>query len=124
MDYHDKSIILQDKKEEDSRPKSNMLKITNAQKTIKKKFKKAYTNRLECEREVIRAIKPLNTKTKQNEFTLPGASTTLKIETSDPNVLCTRLRVLLASSKTSNKVQHTDEINSIINRLHELGLLI
>lgn len=123
MVNHGKSTELQEKKEEDSSSKSFNKKITDAKNTIRKKFKKAYMNRLESECEVNRAINPL-TRTKRNKFSLPGASAAQKIETSDPNVLCTRLRVLLAASKTSNEVQRTDEMNAIINRLHELGLLI
>lgn len=40
----------------------------------------------------------------------------------DPNELCERLR-LLVSSKAAGNTNHTQEINSIVEELRELGLI-
>lgn len=40
----------------------------------------------------------------------------------DPNELCDRLR-LLVSSKLAGNSNHTQEINSIVRQLRELGLI-
>lgn len=125
MEQRKKLTTLQEKREEDNNSKPMLLKITDVHKVIRKKFKKARKNRLDSERDVNRTVKPLTTKINEMEvFSLPVISSARKTEINDPNILCTRLRVLLDESKTTDKVQRTDEINAIINHLHEQDFLV
>lgn len=126
---HDKSNALQKKREQIE------LKIADTQKIIRNKFKKACLDRCMQERDAKHAMHALAT-TKTNvlksfvpDFSKPKATTanissyrsnkSRKIETNDPNILCTRLRVLLSSTNASD-VEQTAEKNAIIRKLHDL----
>lgn len=130
---HDESNTLQKKREQIE------LKIAYTQKMIRNKFKKACLNRCKQERDAKHAMHALAT-TKTNvsksfvhDFSKPKATAanissnrsnkSIKIETNDPNILCTRLRVLLASTNASD-VEQTIEKNAIIRKLHGLHLLV
>lgn len=126
---HDKSNTLQKKREQIE------LKLVDTQKTIRNKFKKACLNRCMQERDAKNAMHALATaktsvlKSFVLDFSKPKATTanisnkSRKIETIDPNILCTRLRVLLASPNDSD-VKQTIEKNAIIRKLYDLHLLV
>lgn len=141
MDHHEK-------RNQNSRSEAFKLKLTDTRAVIRNKFKKACVNRLKCEREVNHAMKPLATtanKLKSFEcgFSLPKTTSkscrqqqlpaeihshhskkSRKIETIDPNRLCNRLKVLLASTNMCDDVQRAEEINAIINHLRKLEILV
>lgn len=84
------------RKKADTKAKS-LLKLTDIRNIIRKKFKKACMDRLECERDANQTMKPLASATKTNDFPQPIASTAKMhsqqsriIETNDPNDLCAR----------------------------------
>lgn len=97
---------------------SSLAKIFATQKVIKKKFEKAYSNRLDHENDVNQAMKPLTcsrSTTKQiNKNSL------LKIN--DANELCNRLQKLI-NSQISNNDNYSQEINMIISKLRELKII-
>lgn len=139
-------------------------KLAATQSVIKKKFKKAYANRLQHEHDVNQAIEPIttvatpttstliptpslinNSESEENNISLRDLSQTkniahqLRLATKsyysyknnrsaridDPNELCDRLRLLLASRNADNETNtHIREIKSIVAKLHELGILI
>lgn len=117
-----------------------MLKLTDTRNIIRKKFKKACLNRLECERDANQAMKPLatintdNLTSVEHDSPLPKATTTTKttkiythqsrIIENDPNDLCARLRSLLASKKSCDYAQRIEEIKSIIAKLYDLNVLV
>lgn len=144
---HDESTAIQEKMDQDSG-----LKLTATQNVIRNKFKRAYSNRLEHEHDVSQAIKPITTtdelESKEDEISLqylpeasskPGTQHTAKniskqplkfrlIGSSEekqqnPNGLCERLRYLLSLQIRGN-MNHTWEINSIINELHKQKIII
>lgn len=113
--------------------KSNpLLKLTNTRNIIRKKFKIACMNRLECERDANQAMKPIaSTTTKTKNFPLAiapiariNSQQSRIIETNDPNDLCARLRALLASNKSYDNAQCIEEIKAIIAKLYDLNILL
>lgn len=117
---------IQDKMDPD-----NLSKLTATQNVIRNKFKKAYTNRLEREHDVNRAMKPLTSSstttslTNESGFKKKDEFSNHSIESRaiDSNELCNSLRKLLTSQIVDN-VNHTHEINSIIEQLRELKIII
>lgn len=137
MVHHKNSASFHEKKDQDSRSKAVLLKLADAQKIIRNKFKKACAKRIESERDVDRAMLPL-TATNTSELNSfehdsfpPNASLAKthssrkikfrKSELNDPNALCSRLKLLLASSKITKR---TDEINAIIKHLRDHEILV
>lgn len=130
MEYCNKTIAFQKKRRQATSSKAFKLKLADVQNTIRIKFKKACKIRLECERNVNQAMKPL-TATKicmhQQSSAKIYSLNSIKdssIETNNLNYLCNRLRVLLDSTNLDDDVQRTHEINAIINRLHDLKILV
>lgn len=103
MDQHDKYNAFK-------------LKIADTQNIIRNKFTKACANRLECERSTNQAMQ-------QQTSAKIYSNKSRKIETNDPNYLCTRLRVLL-TIPNMDEVQHAAEVNAIISHLHASGILL
>lgn len=99
-----------------------MSKLTVTQNVIRNKFQKAYTNRLENEDDLNRAMKPLITTT---GFEYKTNSTTSKQQQQqhDPNTLCANLRILLASSHEFDDKARM-QIKTILNELHDLEIII
>lgn len=135
----DKITTFQEKREQESTSNANMTQITDTQNVLRNKFEKACMNRFNHEQEVNQALKPLTSipspssltsisisdlDSRENVFSLRKLSTTSnKFQSIGKNDLCERLRVLL-NSQIADNVNHTQEINSIIIKLRELGILI
>lgn len=129
------------------------IKLAATQDVIKNKFSKAYANRIDGENNLNHVMQPLlmgstndatslsNTKQSQPMTTKrkdadskicknnPDTSIpfiknekTIHISNDNPNELCDRLRMLL--TLFTNDVKHAEEINSIINKLRELEILV
>lgn len=118
MAYHNKTSSKQEQRQRVDSSNALVLKLTDVKKIIRNKFKIAHANRLECERNASHAMKP-STASKSSIQQHACA----KIESSDMNYLCTRLKLLLSSTKMDD-VQRTLEINAIINRLRDLEIIV
>lgn len=133
---HDKTIECPEKATHDDGVIAS--KATNTQSVIINKYKKARMNRLEREHESTRAIKPLfvdssavashlsnDSASKQTNFSLPTQSKKSDVQASDKlvNALCARLRLLL-TTPFANSENHTGEMNSILNELRALGIIV
>lgn len=131
--------MIHEKGGHDSKSNTNKLKkIADTQSIIRKKFKKAYANRLEREHEVNQVMKPLiepSTSTKKYDMQPQHRQIHAKNDSkrsvkyklaisNEPNDLCNRLRIISASSNAVVDVKHTEEKNAIITRLRELNLLL
>lgn len=90
-------------------------KISAAQKVIKSKFLKAYTNRVNHEKCVNDTMKPLYCRRHTT-----SKETVNKI---DSNKLCNRLQKLI-ESQSSRKINFKREIEIIIGKLRELEIII
>lgn len=116
--------------------------LTDVQHAIKNKFVKAFSSRIEHERNVNHAIKslipPNNLKSKNNDHPkqlhLPTKKNSKHVNKSqliksdknkhcDPNALCIRLRKLLSSGST-DEMLHMQSVNAILEQLHELDMII
>lgn len=93
-------------------------KFAKTQSIIKNKFTVAHANRLECEHNVNQAMQPLVRTTVKHIDTKND-----ECKSVDLNVLCNRLRLLL-STQNASKVDHSEEINTIISKLRDLKILI
>lgn len=116
---------------------SSQLAVT--QNVIRNKFEKACINRLEHEKDVNQVLKPLianptSSSTCDDRHQQQQSTAAVKIKlnesvksrlmrTSNPNELCARLRVLLAAANTTNVMKRIKEINAILEKLVELGIL-
>lgn len=146
----DKSTVNHEKKEQNSSSNSFMLKLTDTQNIIRNKFKKACSNRIKCEHDANHVIQSIATpiagdaKSFEDDYSVPKISAkqckqhqhssdkiyslqtikSRKTETNDPDALCTRLRVLLASANVHDDTNHTEEINVIIEQLRNLKILV
>lgn len=97
--------------------------LTARQTVIKNKFKTAFANRLEIERDVNQAMNPLtaiSTECKNKNVTLPYQSNR------DPNALCDKIRAILARETDQNitDINSMDQIDTILDDLRELGIII
>lgn len=128
---HAKSSVQQ----QQEKRKQFELKLAVAQKIIRKKFKKAISNRRTLERnanQVMRASPTTKTidsnsfehnkSSSENYITNPPIESE-KITSNNPNDLCNRLKILLATSNVSDERKITEK-NAIISKLHELNLLV
>lgn len=93
-------------------------KLANTQSVIRNKFAKAYTLRCEHENDVNQSVQSLVSKPTKRVDSVNGEKKTI-----DPNELCNQLRLLLTAQNAGN-ANHTEEINTIIAKLHELEILI
>lgn len=100
---------------------SSLAKISDTQKVIKNKFIKAYSNRVDHENDVNETMKPLTcsqrTTTKQT-----NKNSLLKID--DINKLCIRLQKNFNSQKTCRNCNYRQEIEIIIDKLYEFGIIV
>lgn len=94
--------------------RSSSAKMIAVQKIIKKKFIKAYTNRINHENIVNGAMKPLSHKNRST------SKQTSKII--DSNKLCNQLQKLIDSQMDRNE-NYSQEIEMIINKLRELEII-
>lgn len=128
-------------------------KLTAMRKIMRKKFKKAFTNRIENENNVNRAMNltsSVDLKSENREFPLhnhsektnispqshltPKSRSNPAIESKtnknnkkvyhDPNSLCNSLRILLAASLNDTDVKHMQQIKSILSELRKLEIII
>lgn len=134
---HDKSFECSEKKETDNGTIAS--KVYNAQNVIKNKYKKARMDRIEREHDSLRSIEPIkaNSNTvashlsndlasKQINFSLPRQSkqsTSVQTNENVVNKLCVRLQLLLATPFASSD-NHTREMNSILNELRALDIIV
>lgn len=109
--------------------------IADTQNVIKKKFEKACKNRMKHEQDVDQALKPLiaavPVKIKRDlsskTIVVPTQNPMKHVKNHanndvNPNELCDKLRMLLASHLSGNA--QTNEINSIIAKLKELKIIV
>lgn len=96
-------------------------KIADTQKVIKNKFVKAYTNRVDHENDVNETMKPLTCSHRTTTSKPNNKNSLLKIN--DTNELCNRLQKLI-NSQISRNVNYSQEIEMIISKLHELGIIV
>lgn len=106
----------------------NVSKLTATQNIIRKKFENAYKIRVEHENNVNQAIKPVTPSTilltNDSEVEIDDfPNQSFESRVIHPNELCNNLRKLLASQIVDN-VNRTHEINSIIEQLRELKIII
>lgn len=127
---HIKSNTHQEKSEHVSRLHAFHSKLGDVQKIIRNKFKKACSNRLACERDANLTMKPLAATSKQvmhqHQQHSPAkndSNRAFKYRLVDPNTLCNRLRVLIASTSASD-VKQSEEIKAIIKKLHDLEIIV
>lgn len=125
------SASLQEKNESNEITK----KFIQTQNIIKKKFSKAYANRLENENNLNHVMQPILLETSnETDISLSTAKQVGPMSTkqfvninsksfNDPNELCDRLRQIL-SSLTVYDERYIDEMNAIIMKLRELDLLL
>lgn len=125
-------------------------KLTATQNVIRNKFEKAYTNRLVNKHDVNHAMKSLTARrlsssttdleSENNDSSLHNLSKTTttnnssqlhlvtKINTEeknhDPNTLCAILRILLTSSPKVGDMNCMRQINTILDELRELEIII
>lgn len=97
---------------------NHVSEIFKTQCIIRNKFTEAYTNRLESERNVNQTLQPLVKKTVKHVDSANEENSSV-----DLNDLCKRLRLLI-STQIASKVDHTEEINTIITKLHDLEILL
>lgn len=131
---HEKSIAYPENKPIPS-------KVFNAQSVIINKYKKARMDRLEREQEAARSIKPIivdsnavastsrlstDSAFKQINFSLPPSSKqSLSVRPNEKtvNALCKRLQLLL-STPFADSDNRTSEMNSILNELRALEIIV
>lgn len=120
---HNKSIESVEKTKTDNELIDS--KVFNTQSIIRNKYKKARMDRLELENETARTKNPIiansiaiASASKQINFSIP-----IQLKQSNVNELCMRLRLLLSSS-FANSDNHTQEMNSILNELHVLDIIV
>lgn len=104
---------------------SGASKLTVMQNVIKNKFDKACTNRIQSENNVNDAIKQLFTTS--SDFSTTNNAPQIKQDHSDldPNKLCANLRILLSSSSCNvSDTKCNQQINTIINKLRELEIIL
>lgn len=136
MHKHEKSTTC--KRSQASRSNALTLKLSATQNVIRSKFKTACANRRGREQEVKHAMKPLTVslasssirakrvKQQQHQHSLAEFFSKRLIKyarSNDPNVLCNRLRLLLASTNAPDAIQ-TEKKNAIISKLRDLKILV
>lgn len=125
-------------------------KLTATQKIIRKKFKKAFTNRIKNENNTNHAIhlttnvdlKPKNrefsetydvslqphshstTKSSSNHAVESRTNKTNKKAYHDPNLLCNSLKILLAASLKDCEEKQMQQIKSILSEMRKLEIII
>lgn len=123
-----------------------MSQLTATQNTIRNKFQKTYTNRLEHEQDVKQSLNSLSASTLPTATESPmvttiasplTSTTASSLETTiaslspaiplnnhyNPNKLCAKLRLLIDSPVADN-LQQKREIRSIIKQLRELKIIV
>lgn len=125
--------------EQESKSNVSASKLFTTQNIIRKKFEKAYLNRLEQENHTIKpvlsSVAPTSAQssdlsaTEVNSFhqKQPKRVHSTKIVRMNANhhinKLCERLSLILSSPLTS-RAKHSHEINSILDELHDLGIIV
>lgn len=94
------------------------LKLTDIQSIISNKFAKAYTMRLEQEHATDQTIQSFECKSVKCI-----ENVNVNNKQIDLNMLCNRLRILLAA-QDAGRIDNTEEISSIMTKLHEHGILL
>lgn len=98
---------------------SSLAKITDTQKVIRKKFVKAYANRIDHEKDVNQTMKPLTgTHTAINKN---RKKKLLKVN--NINELCNELQMFI-NSQISGNTNYSQEIKMIISKLRELNIIV
>lgn len=128
-----------------SRSNESMLgQMTATRNVINNKFRKACAIRIEHERDANRTLQTLATasaaaakvtvrtndsesKKRASDYSLrkqtKNSTPQLALAINDPNVLCSKLRILI-NLQNVDSVSRTKEISSVVNKLHELGIII
>lgn len=102
--------------------KSNSIaKVSDTQNVIRKKFVKAYSNRIDYENDVNQSIKPLTCS--QSTTTTKKHKKNSLLKVNNINKLCIRLQKHI-NSQISTNVNYSQEIRMIISKLRELGIVV
>lgn len=103
---------------------SSLAKISDTQKVIKNKFIKAYSNRVDHENDVNETMKPLICRRRTTTTTTTEQTNKNDLfKSNDINELCIRLQKLV-NSQICRNCNYSQEIKIIINKLHELGIIM